>query len=84
MLATFIMITGLGIVLFLCTLIGFIQGVRLGMNAVKGIPPKTITQSLKQVKETINPKPDLIAEGFANLMNYTGEVKMDGEHKDLG
>ena len=68
--------TGVAILLFLCALLGFRWGIRLGMQTAKGqIPPKL--EPVKAVKEAITPaKPDpMTAEllkGHASMMAYDG------------
>jgi hypothetical protein len=68
--------TGLAIVLFLCAILGFRWGLRLGMQTAKGhIPPKL--EPAKAIKDAIAPtKPDpMTAEllkGHANMMAYDG------------
>lgn len=71
--------TALGIVLFLCLLLGFRYGLRLGMNAAKGITPAplknpviAVQDAVKEVQEHAgqNEADKLFAEGFRNMFNF--------------
>jgi hypothetical protein len=68
--------TGVATLLFLCAILGFRWGLRLGMQTAKGhIPPKL--EPVRAVKEAITPaKPDPmtaeILKGHANMMAYDG------------
>ena len=46
--------TIIGIVLFLCLLLGFRYGLRLGMNAVKGITPAPLKNPVIAVQDAVN------------------------------
>ena len=68
--------TGVAILLFLCALLGFRWGIRLGMQTAKGqIPPKL--EPGKAIKDAIAPhKPDPVTaemlKGHASMMAYDG------------
>jgi hypothetical protein len=68
---------GVGILIFLCAFLGFRQGLRLGMQTVRGqIPPK-IRNPVEAVKEKIaeakqEKATTEILKGHANMMAYDG------------
>jgi len=67
---------GGAIFLFLCSFLGFRQGLRLGMQTAKGQLPPKITP-VRAVKEAIAPtKPDKataeLLKGHAAMMAYDG------------
>ena len=77
---------GLAIVLFLCAFVGYREGLRLGMQAAKGIEPKPIKGPLKAIKDIRAGKEQekadkLFIEGFNNIFGYTGDIspEKDGE-----
>lgn len=83
MLTTIISIA-LGIVLFLCLYLGFRTGIRLGMNASKGITPPPLKNPVIAVQDAVNDVREhsekidndkLIAEGLRNIFSYTGETE---------
>lgn len=70
----------IAIVLFYCAFLGYKEGLRLGMQATKGIEPQKIrspVQVIQQMKqEHEQSKADKkFEEGLSRLMNYTGEVE---------
>lgn len=76
--------TILGIVLFLCLLLGFRYGLRLGMNASKGITPAPLKNPVIAVQDAVNEVKEhsekidndrLIAEGLRNIFSFTGDVE---------
>lgn len=69
----------LSIVLFLCLYLGFCTGLRLGMNAAKGIIPEPVKTPINVVHEykehtTQERENKKIKEGIDAIMNYTGDV----------
>lgn len=76
--------TIIGIVLFLCLLLGFRYGIRLGMNTAKGITPPPLRNPVIAVQDAVNDVKEhsekidndkLIAEGLRNIFSYTGETE---------
>lgn len=76
--------TALGVVLFLCLLLGFRYGIRLGMNTAKGITPPPLRNPVIAVQDAVNDVKEhsekidndkLIAEGLRNIFSYTGETE---------
>jgi hypothetical protein len=67
---------GVGILIFLCAFLGFRQGLRLGMQTVRGqIPPKinpvaTVKEAVSQSKP--DPATAELLKGHANMMAYDG------------
>ncbi len=73
-----ITVIGGAILLFLCAILGFRWGLRLGMQAAKGqAPPKLNLNPVKAVKETVaKSKQDKEVAGlmddFSKMMQYDG------------
>lgn len=76
--------TALAIVLFLCLLLGFRYGLRLGMNASKGITPPPLKNPVIAVQDAVNDVKEhgekidsdkLFSEGLRNILSYTGETE---------
>ena len=76
--------TILGIVLFLCLLLGFRYGLRLGMQSAKGITPAPLKNPVIAVQDAVNDVKEhgekidndrLIAEGLRNIFSFTGDVE---------
>lgn len=70
----------LGIALFVCSFLGYREGLRLGMQTAKGIePPKirspiTVIKEMKQEHEQ-NKEEKKYTAGLERLMNYTGDIE---------
>jgi len=76
--------TIIGIVLFLCAYIGFKAGLRLGMNASKGIAPPPVKSPVKAVQaiktEIKQAKADDdFNKGFNAIMGYNGDIPKEGD-----
>lgn len=75
--------TALAIVLFLCTFLGFKQGIRLGMQTAKGqIPPKidpvrAVVNKVAEIRQT-GVQNELL-KGYANMVAFTGDPPKDGD-----
>ena len=76
--------TALGIVLFLCLYLGFRTGLRLGMNAAKGIAPPPLKNPVIAVQDAVNEakqhgekikEDNLFAEGLRNILGFTGDIE---------
>lgn len=76
--------TALAIVLFLCLYLGFRTGLRLGMNAAKGIAPPPLKNPVIAVQDAVNEAKqhgkqikadDLFAEGMRNILGFTGNIE---------
>lgn len=81
---TAIISTALAIVLFLCLYLGFRTGLRLGMNASKGITPPPLKNPVIAVQDAVNDVKEhgekidsdkLISEGLKNMFGYTGDIE---------
>jgi hypothetical protein len=75
--------TGVATLLFLCAILGFRTGLRLGMQTAKGqIPPKLAP--VKAVKDALA-KPDPataeLLKGHANMMAYDGFLPEEKQPK---
>jgi hypothetical protein len=76
--------TFLGIVLFLCLLLGFRYGLRLGMQASQGKTPEPIkpvqavTRVMQEVKESkeVAEANKAFSDGFQSIMSYTGDKEV--------
>jgi autotransporter translocation and assembly factor TamB len=76
-------VVALAIVLFLCLLLGFRYGLKLGMNAAKGIVPeiKNPIIAVKDAVEDIKAHDEqveadkLFREGFTNIFSYDPNKK---------
>lgn len=71
--------TALGIVLFLCLLLGFKEGLRLGMNTAKGIQPTPLRNPVQAVIETVegvkaHKDNEEYDKELAEMMRYTGDL----------
>ena len=71
--------TIIGIVLFLCLFLGFKEGLRLGMNAAKGIQPAPLKNPVQAVIETVegvkaHKDNDEYDKELAEMMRYTGDL----------
>lgn len=66
-----IIIAVLAIVLFLCSFLGFREGLRLGVKVSKGEEIKPIFKPEIKAKE----RTDTIIDGLNAIMTYTGDLK---------
>lgn len=71
--------TIIGIVLFLCLYLGFKTGLRLGMNAAKGIQPVPLKNPVQAVIETVegvkaHKDNEEYDKELAEMMRYTGDI----------
>ena len=75
--------TALAIVLFLCLYLGFKTGLKLGMQAAKGVVPE-IKNPIIAIQDAVNEVKDhaeqveadkLFREGFNNIFSYDGNKK---------
>jgi hypothetical protein len=75
--------TALAIVLFLCLYLGFRTGLKLGMQAAKGVVPE-IKNPIIAIQDAVNEAKDhveqveadkLFREGFNNIFSYDGNKK---------
>ena len=69
---------GVSILLFFMFILGFRQGLRLGMQTARGQIPPRIRNPVEVVKDAIPPKPDPatteLLKGYANMMAFTGDT----------
>jgi hypothetical protein len=71
--------TALAIVLFLCTFLGYREGIRLGMTTAKGIIPEPIknpVQAVREIKQHIDESKEAKEEAdeIAAMMAYNGDA----------
>lgn len=67
------------IVFFLCLFLGFKEGLRLGMNAAKGIQPTPLRNPVQAVIETVegvkaHKENEEYDKELAEMMRYTGDL----------
>jgi len=74
----------LGLFFFVCSYLGFRAGLRLGMNAAKGITPPPLKNPVVAVQDAVNEAKqhgkqikadDLFAEGLKNILGFTGDIE---------
>lgn len=75
------MVIGLAIVLFLCMILGFVFGLKLGMQTAKGKEPVIkgpvkMYQESKANAEAKKEEEKMIA-GIDAIMSYTGDIKKE-------
>jgi len=84
MILYFIISVIIGIALFLCAWTGYKAGLRLGMNAAKGIAPPPLKNPVIAVQDAVNEAKqhgkqikadDLFAEGLKNILGFTGDIE---------
>ena len=68
----------IAIVLFLCAYLGFKEGLRLGMNASKGISPTPLKNPIQIVEDSIelinvNKENTEYDKELAEMLMYTGD-----------
>jgi Mg2+/citrate symporter len=80
---TAIVVLALVIVLFLCLLIGFKEGVRVGMLAARQIEPppvknpiSAVSDAVHEVKTTSEQREadKVFMEGLSNILQYNGDL----------
>lgn len=69
----------IAIILFLCLFLGFKEGLRLGMNAAKGIQPAPLKNPVQAVIETVegvkaHKDNEEYDKELAEMMGYTGDL----------
>lgn len=71
---------GIGFGIFLCAFLGFRQGLRMGMQASKGVAPPAIQHPVQAVREAAAEKEmDALskqeAEAWKNFLAYNGSAQ---------